>query len=745
MRRLFTVWLATTWLLLATPRSPESRPTEVSDAGATQSLALAKAAKRPSVSEILVTPGSAGEVTIDVAMTKPATFQVYRFDHPDRLVVDVEGMTNAVPQRLIPVTSAIVKQVRVSQYREGDPQVVRIVADLSGDPSFDAQPSQGGLRLEVKPRPSVSSPVAAAAGSVHETGASRGTPNAASTQGPSVSAVAAPTATLKHEAAANRTTAPVTPTSRRETAVKPEAAPATAATTGAPASLGGAASEPANLITAARRDESGPGYSTLIPAPQSRPDVAAAPRQIPLNPTPEALKADKAANVLSAGSISNPSVNPGGVPETPAPTGEETPAYTGEQISLNLKDVDLKDFFRLIHEISGLNILVDPNVSGSVTMVLDRVPWDQALDIVLKDNGLGKVLEGNVLRIARQDTLMAEQEMANKLEAERLKAAPLVTIFRPVNYASATDIMTLFKSWSGSGTRSGGESGAGALTARGTVLVDKRTNTLIISDVASQIPKIEQVIAKLDTKTKQVAIEARIVLATSTFQRTLSAALLGVAANTSGSTTGAAQTGTGSSITPPTPQTPQFTIPANAGSGFGVVAITNFSQRYLIDAVISAAEIRSQAKTISRPSIITQNNTEGMVQQGTQLPVQTSINNTISVQYVDATLKLTALPQVTDDGHIFLKLEVQNASPGSIVLNASVSINMQQATTQVLVPDGGTVVFGGVTVTQRQNSVTQIPLLGSIPLLGNLFKSTNVQDSDQELLFFVSPRILSTS
>jgi len=243
-----------------------------------------------------------------------------------------------------------------------------------------------------------------------------------------------------------------------------------------------------------------------------------------------------------------------------------------------------------------------------------------------------------------------------------------------------------------------------------------------------------------------VAIEARIVLASSTFQRTLSAALLGTAANTSGSTTGAAQTGTGASITPPVPPTTTtYTIPANAGSGFGVVAITNMSERYLIDAVISAAEIRSQAKTISRPSIITQNNTEGMVQQGTQLPVQTSINNTISVQYVDATLKLTALPQVTDDGHIFLKLEVQNASPGNIVLNASVSINMQQATTQVLVPDGGTVVFGGVTVTQRQNSVTQIPLLGSIPLLGNLFKSTNVQDSDQELLFFVSPRVLTTS
>jgi type IV pilus assembly protein PilQ len=407
----------------------------------------------------------------------------------------------------------------------------------------------------------------------------------------------------------------------------------------------------------------------------------------------------------------------------------------------------LKDFFRLIHEISGLNVLVDPNVTGSVTTVLDNVPWDQALDIVLKNNGLDKVLEGNVLRIAKRDTLTAEQEAANKLAAARLEAAPLVTVFRPVNYAKASAIASLLKAWTG-----------GGLSKRGTVLVDERTNTLIISDVASQIPIIEGIVAKLDTKTKQVAIEARIVLANSTFQRTLGAALLGAGRNPSGSTSAVGQTGTGASLTPVASSTSStssaatailppwttYTAPANPTTGFGVVAITNFSQRYLIDAAISAAEIRSQAKTISRPSIITQANTEGMVQQGTQIPVQTSINNTIAIQFVDATLQLTVTPQVTDDGHIFLKIRVQNASPGTIITQAAVSINIQQATTQVLVPDGGTVVFGGVTVTQRQNSVTQIPVLGNIPILGNLFKTTTVQDTDQELLFFVSPRLLTS-
>jgi type IV pilus assembly protein PilQ len=493
--------------------------------------------------------------------------------------------------------------------------------------------------------------------------------------------------------------------------------------------------------TAAKRDDLKPHYNGTLPASEGNRDLAAAPRQTPQAATPEALRAERAARVLNVETASSLPVAQGAVAADSAPPGEQKPAYTGELISLNLKDVDLKDFFRLIHEISGLNILVDPNVTGSVTTVLDNVPWDQALDIVLKNNGLGKVLEGNVLRIAKLDTLMAEQETASKMAAARLEAMPLVSVFRPVNYARASAIATLLKSWAA------GKEGGGALSKRGSVLVDERTNTLIISDIASQIPIIEGTIAKLDTKTKQVAIEARIVLANSTFQRTLSAALVGALSNRSGSTMGAGQTGSQSSVTPNVTSSfpsPAFTVAQNPATGFGVVAITNAGQRYIIDAAISAAEIRSQAKTLSRPSIITQTNTEGMVQQGAQIPVQTTINNTVSVQYVNATLQLTVTPQVTDDGHIFLRIMVQNASPGTIVTNAAVSINIQQATTQVLVPDGGTVVFGGVTVTQRTNSVTQIPLLGNIPLLGHLFKSTNVQDTDQELLFFVSPRLLAS-
>jgi type IV pilus assembly protein PilQ len=653
----------------ATPGSPlpstPAKPPLASPATSAEGPAL--------VTNIVARTGPSGEVAIEVATSKTATFHRYRYEEPDRLVIDLEGTKDAVPRNLIDVSSPVVKDVRVAQFKEKDPGVVRVVADLSGDPICDARPVEGGLLLEIRPR---------------HMPARR--PDAVPSSGP---------------AKENLKGGQLPIAQAHPLDVMPGLSPAQANLKGTP-----------TLLPQPHPNDATPGSGqapATLKAGAAPPPQAHTPDSTPgVSPTPAPQKGSAALPV-------------GGTSGLPAASGGR-PAYTGELISLDLKDVDLKDFLRLIHELSGLNIVVDPNVSGSVTLVLDSVPWDQALDIVLRNSGLSKVLEGNVLRIAKAETLKAEQQEANK-------SAPLVTLFRPMNYAKAKEVAALLKTLIG-----------GGLSERGSAHVDDRTNTLIISDVASQVPIIQQVLSKLDTKTKQVSIEARIVLASSSFQRTLSTALVEAATNHSGSTTSAGQTGSTSSVTPSTSAPPSFTLFPNATTGFGAVAITNFSQRYMIDAAISAAEIRSQAKTLSRPSLITQENTQGMVQQGTQIPVQTSINNTIAVQYVDATLKLMVTPQVTDDGHIFLNIKVQNASPGTIITGAAVSINIQEATTQVLVPDGGTVVFGGVTVTQRQNSSTGIPLLGNIPILGNLFKTSNVQDSDQELLFFVSPRLLTT-
>ena len=548
---------------------------------------------------------------------------------------------------------------------------LRVVADLETNPAFDVHAIPGGIRMELRARTEARKP--------HE--------------GPAVKAVVA------------------------------EVTPPVAAAAKAPEAPKEAAGLPLTRAV--------PKLDFLSTLPSTA-VLQAAPRPPEPTPTPEVLRADKAAKTLGAGQSRDEVVQ-----GTVSAGGQaEQPKYTGEPISLNLKDVDLKDFFRLIHEISGLNIIVDPNVSGSVTLVLDSVPWDQALDIVLKNNHLGKVLEGNVLRIATMATLTQEQEALTKLEAARVDAMPLVTIFRPVNYAKAATIATMLKTWVG----------GGALTKRGNVLADDRTNTLIISDIQSQIPIIQDIITKLDKKAKQVAIEARVVLATSGFTRDLQAALSGAGVDRAGHTVIGGSTGTGSVVTPSPvigSPSPNIITTATSAAGYGAIAVANAAGRYTINVALAAAETKNLAKTISRPTIVTQNNQEGQVQQGVQVPIQTSINNTISIQYVNATLQLRVTPQVTDDGNIFMIIQVNNASVGAVLTFAGPSINTQQATTQVLVPDGGTVVFGGVTVTQRSKSATYVPLIGSIPIIGHFFKTSNVTNNDQELLFFVSPKILT--
>jgi type IV pilus secretin PilQ/predicted competence protein len=481
---------------------------------------------------------------------------------------------------------------------------------------------------------------------------------------------------------------------------------------------------------------------------------------------PPGPQSSHAAQLLAAAEIATDTP-----PSTITPPGapQVAPRYTGKLISLDLRNVDIRDFFRVIHRISGLNIVVDSDVTGSVTLVLDDVPWDQALDLVLKNNGLGRVLEGNVLRIATIKTLESEADETQELQESKIKSEPLVTRVRRLHYASAEDIQPTQLS---SGGNMGGLSSmtgaqqkpmpgivtilkatTGVLSRRGSVTADPRDNAVVITDVPSQIPQIEAFIDKLDTKSKQLSIQVRVVLASSDFMRSLSTILSGALNNRS--TTGSGGTGNGILGIPGAvgfPSAGSTSVLANpvsglyppqTATGFGAFAITNAGAHYLINAALTAAEERDQARTISRPTIVTQDNFPGMVMQGVQIPIQTSINLTVSVQYINAALQMMVTPRVAGNGHVFLDINVNNASPGTIsVANVGISINVQQATTKVLVPDGGTVVFGGITVTTRSRSANYIPLLGSVPILGNLFKSSNITDQNSELLFFVSPTVL---
>ena len=422
--------------------------------------------------------------------------------------------------------------------------------------------------------------------------------------------------------------------------------------------------------------------------------------------------------------------------------------YTGEPISVNLKDVDLKDFFRLVHEISGLNVVLDPNVKGSLTIVLDDVPWDQALDIVLKNNELARQLEGNVLRIATVETLRKEAEAKRAQQEAEALAVEKVTITRFLSYAHAKDVVATVK---------------GFMSQRGDAIADDRTNAVIINDIPAVIPHIDRLLTQLDRKTQEVEIEARVVAATRSFARDIGTQL-GFGWGNAHSAIGGAQsvgttpTSVGSGIAP----NPMYIISSGGSSSgtqiplFSNLPVTsptsgfqfvNASNAFRVDFLLTMAESRGLLKILSRPRVVTQNNVQAFVKQGVRVPIvtQAQLGGPPTVTYVDAFLRLTVTPQITSEGTIFLNVDVENTSPDfSRAIQGNPTLITQQATTQVLVTDGGTVVIGGVIQTQNSVNVTQVPLLGDIPYLGNLFKHRTVTTSNQELIFFITPRIIQT-
>jgi type IV pilus assembly protein PilQ len=422
------------------------------------------------------------------------------------------------------------------------------------------------------------------------------------------------------------------------------------------------------------------------------------------------------------------------------------PRYTGEPISVNLKDVDLKDFFRLIHEISGLNVVLDPNVHGSLTIVLDDVPWDQALDIVLKNNDMARELEGNVLRIAMVDTLKKEADARRaQIEAEAL-AVEKVSVTRFLSYAKAKDVIPTVKKF---------------ITVRGDVVSDDRTNAVIINDIPKVIPVIDRLLTQLDRKTQEVEIEARVVAATRQFARDIGTQFAFGWGNNP-TAIGGNQT-VGTSSTNVGGLSPSYiTTPANGSgtgntiplfSNLGVTQPTsgltflNASNTVRLDFQLSLAESRGLLKVLSRPRVVTQNNIQALVKQGVRVPIvtQAQLGGPPTVTYVDAFLRLTVTPQITSENTIFLNVDVENTTPNfGQEVQGNPELITQQATTQVLVTDGGTVVIGGVIQTQNSIQIAQVPLLGSLPILGNLFKHTKVDTQNQELIFFITPRIIQT-
>jgi type IV pilus assembly protein PilQ len=416
-------------------------------------------------------------------------------------------------------------------------------------------------------------------------------------------------------------------------------------------------------------------------------------------------------------------------PEEPT-IGEKV--YTGRKISLDFKDADIKNILRLIAEVSNFNIITSDDVSGKITMRLVDVPWDQALDVILQSRNLGMVQVGNVIRIAPRETLNKEQQALLESKRAKEKLEDLVTELIPVNYATAKDIVPQIK---------------GILSERGDVKVDERTNILIIKDIPKNISSIKELVKVLDKKTPQVLIEARIVEANLTFQRELGVKWgfqLGGGKATAG---GGIESSTLGETTREIVDLPAVAR-TGAGTGTATAGIIEFlfsrGTIQQLDFAISAHENKGDVKIISSPKIATLDHKEAYIEQGLRIPyIKYTAEGTATVDFIEANLKLTVTPHVTNDGHIKLSIKVKKDAPDtSIIVLGTPSIDKKEAVSEVLVRDNGVVAIAGVYSISKSDGKEGIPLLNKVPLLGWLFKREAKEDARKDLLIFISPKII---
>lgn len=402
--------------------------------------------------------------------------------------------------------------------------------------------------------------------------------------------------------------------------------------------------------------------------------------------------------------------------------------FTGDPISLTLKDADIKDVLKTFSALTELNIVIDPEVSGSVTVELRDVPWDQALDLILRINGLDWVLENNVMRISTISKLSAEKAALSKFQENQENTRPLKTVIKPLSYAKADYVADLLSS------------DAFLLSSRGVVTVDERTNTLIIRDTVDRVEGILRLIDTLDKPTPQVVIEGRIVETTKDFSRQLGVSwgFTGVMDSDHGNDTGLKFPNNASVVG-------DVNLPAAATNGVIGLTFGDILNTFNLDFVLSAAERNGTARIVSTPRVTTQNLKQASIRSGLQVPVQTVANNTVTVTYVDATLRLQVTPQITAEGTVNLEIDIrkqQALQAGTITGGNNAPIQTRDVQTELLVRDGGTTVIGGIYTIDNQENENRVPGLGKIPVLRHLFRNTEFQNRHEELLIFITPRIV---
>jgi type IV pilus assembly protein PilQ len=430
---------------------------------------------------------------------------------------------------------------------------------------------------------------------------------------------------------------------------------------------------------------------------------------------------------------------------------EEKKEYTGERLTLNFQDIDVRSVLQLLADTSGQNIVVSDSVSGNLTLRLQNVPWDQALDIVLRTKGLDKRRQDNVIIIGPTEELATREKAELAAHKEVQELSPTHTEFMQVNYAKVTDLAKLIKTTNSKDSM---------LSPRGSISVDERTNTLLVQDTADKLADIRRLVQTLDVPVKQVLIEARIVIVSDTFERDLGArfgvnsasaltgagSLLAVSGNGSGANS-ILGTGLGSASLAATTLDNRYQVNTPAANTNGSIGISLLGGSYLVDLELSAAQNEGKSETISSPRVITANQKQATISQGVEIPYQESASSgATTTQFKDAVLKLKVTPLITPDNRVILDLDVSDDAVGQQVTSATggsvPSIDTREIITQVLVNDGQTVVLGGILETTKSTAANKVPFLADIPILGYLFRSTTDINNKTELLIFITPKIL---
>ncbi len=626
----------------------------------------------------VATNGTGSDLEIDITGDGSMnSYKSFRLSNPERLVIDIKGVKDKVAKSAIEVNDGAVKKVRVAQFA---PDVTRVVLDLDARTQYAVTPSRDMLRVtfgeNAKIAATTAPPPAPAPVTVADTKPQEPVHVAPTTDIPSQVPIVAENATWKM---------------------------------------------PANT----RQVINAPADQAAPPTPKPRTPAAPMPAQstntTAVGSTPTENVFDEAASSSNQGQ----QIGGGNIVAGRTIAGGQR-VFTGDPISLNLKDADIKDVLRTFAQLTGLNIAVDPQVTGSVTVDFVDVPWDQALDLILRQNGLSFALEGNVMRVGTTDRLAQETEASRKLAEQERLSVPTTTLSFKLSYARASEVAGLLKD---------------IASPRARIIVDARTNQLIISEIPQYLQVMRGLIDTVDIPNRQVVIEARIVETTKVYnlQYGFSWSFNGLLDPALGSGTGLIfPNRVGFNGGP-------FSFTGGAPNILGVT-LTDVLGTFTLDLALAAAETNSLLKVISAPKVTTQDNTAAEIQSGVQIPYQTRVNFTTTVQYIDATLRLSVTPQITEAGTIIMDISVQKTTPGQPIEGAAgTPLQTRQARTRVMVRDGGTAVIGGIYQASDTSASSGIPILKDIPVVGNLFKSHSQNTQHDELLIFITPRIVRGS